>query len=188
MAVPDKLFSIPTILQRGVDIYPELSRRWTALVRYLQQYAADHTHSGGPDGGLIVGGQAGHSDNRTFTNTSFLDLDALTGGSGSIAAVSFSITTAEAGRALIMLGCQFGNDTLGAIGTLGVNVTGATTQTANDALSFRYESSAANDICMASYVWPLTLGSGTTTFELQAKTSAGTQTIDNPRIVVIPFT
>ncbi len=58
MAAVDKLFSIPTIVQRGVDLYPELSRRWTDLQRYLQQYAANHGHTGGADGPVISAGSA----------------------------------------------------------------------------------------------------------------------------------
>ncbi len=181
MAVPNKLFSIATILQRGVDLYPELTRRWTNLQDYLQQYAADHTHSGGPDGALIVGNAAGVTDSRTFTNTSYLDLDALTGGSGSINAISTSVTVTVDCNALIAMGCRFHNGTGGGRGDLSLKMTGATSFTAADAQSFSHESGNAGDRTQASLVMVFTLNAGTTTIELQAKTTTGTQTIENPR-------
>ena len=84
MAVPDKLFSIPTILQRGVDIYPELTRRWTDLQRYLQQYARDHTHTGGTDGTTLIPEWISYlvkrqSDETAHADDDFFDDGTLTG-------------------------------------------------------------------------------------------------------------
>ncbi len=185
MAVPDKLFSIPTVVQRGIDLYPELSRRWTDLQRYLQTFAADHTHSGGPDGDFIGVTTNIGTESRTFTNTSYLDLDALTGGSGSIDAEAITINAGA--DYIIFVGCRFSNSDVGAICSLSHRVSGATTSASSDILAFRYESGAANDVIQASWVQIRTgLTAGSNTFELQAKVSAGTGLIDQPIIIGWP--
>ena len=185
MAVPDKLFSIATILQRGVDLYPELTRRWANLQDYLQQYAANHTHSGGPDGGFINVTASLDTAARTFTNTSFLDLDALTGGSGSINAEAVTVTTNTA--ALVIIGARISNSDLGESTIVGYRISGATTQTASAVRSLLYESGAANDAIQASWVQVATgLTAGSNTFEMQAEVTGGTGSIDQPLICVLP--
>ena len=188
MAVPAKLFSIATILKRGVDLYPELTSRWTNLQDYLQQFAADHTHSGGPDGAFITGSEAGHFDGETFTNTSFLDLDALTGGPGGLAAVATSLVSAVGHTVLVSVSASIQNATLGAATRVAARVSGATTIASSTARCLTYESSAADDGLQASYITVHAVNAGTNTFEMQAAVNSGTGQIFNPRLVVIPFT
>ena len=187
MAVVDKLFSIATVLQRGIDLYPELTRRWTNLQDYLQQFAADHTHSGGPDGAFITGGFDQQTSSRTFTNTTFRDLNGLTGGGGSIAAVRVSLKSAVDHNILVAISARISNDTAGSSTRVGFKIVTATTLTANENRSLTYESGSNNDLIRAGWVGAFAVNAGTNAVELQASVSANTGTIDDTRLTVIPF-
>ena len=187
MAVPSKLFSISTILKHGVDLYPELTRRWANLQDYLQQYAADHTHSGGPDGAFVTGGFNQQTSSRTFTNTSFLDLDALTGGSGSIDAITVSLTSAVNHNVMVAISAKIFNTTAGSSTSVGFRISGATTLAADTNRSLTYESSADNDLIRAGWVGAFAVSAGTNTIEMQARVTGNTGDIDDTRLTVIPF-
>ena len=125
-----------------------------------------------------------NSDSRTYTNTGFLDLDALTGGAGSMAAVAVTVTTGTS--AVVFINAFLANNTLGAFMTLGYKVSGATTIAASTTL--QHESGAASDLEeMAGMRIEDALNAGSNTFEIQAVTSAGTADIRRPRLVVVPL-
>lgn len=119
---------------------------------------------------------------RTFTNSTFLDLDALTGGAGSMAAVAVTVTTGTLVK--VTVGCQFANTTAAAFGSLSYRISGATTLAASHNWAFVAESAAANADIGASRVSWQTVTAGVNTFECQALTSTGTQTINNVQLIV----
>ncbi len=187
MAAVSKLFSIPTTILESAKLKPLLSFRWRELQNYLQTFAADHTHSGGPDGAFITGAFDEQGSSRTYTNTSFLDLDALTGGSGSISAVAASLTSVVDHNVLVAITAIISNSNGGATGRVGFRISGATTLAAVAGNSFSYESSNANDSIRASWIGAFNVNAGTNTFEMQANVTSGTGSIDDTRITVIPF-
>ncbi len=172
MPIVDKYFSIPTVLQRGVDLYPELTRRWRNLQDYLQQVVQFHTHTGGTDGAVLIGSDQ-DTDTRTFTNTSFLDLDALTGGSGTLTALSIPVTTKS--KAFIGFAAQMDNTNAGSFVVVSYKVSGATTSAASDTRALVFTSVGADDVGAMSWGHVRDdLTSGTNTFELQARVDANT--------------
>lgn len=125
--------------------------------------------------------------NRTFTNTSYLDLDALTGGAGSISAVRTSAVTGP--RALAIWGGVLGMDTVGQATHLSCRVSGATTIAASDVWStffWKASASAATQRCTQMHVFT-GLTPGTNDFELQAYVSANTGDIKYVDLAVIPL-
>lgn len=127
--------------------------------------------------------QVGTLNSRTFTNTSFADLDALTGGSGTIPAHAVTVQTGT--RALVGFGASTISNTGGTI-YLSYRVSGDTTIAAADTGKNLRNSDSA--LIGASYV-DLTsaLTPGTNTFELQARVSGGTGTLTAPELWVIPL-
>jgi hypothetical protein len=121
---------------------------------------------------LQTWGQAYSSSNRTFTNTSFLDLDALTGGSGTLPALAVTLETGS--QIKVTISANLSNANLGAFAVLGYRISGATTAAANDEFSLFYESSAASDQIQNSWVSTRLITPGLNTFELQARSTAGT--------------
>lgn len=129
---------------------------------------------------------ANENASRTFTNTSYLDLDALTGGSGTISAVSVSLATGTS--AVITVGALLANGTLGTSVVLSYRVSGATTLAADDDWGMVLKAAVANDSQQRSYQSHQTaLTAGTNVFELQARTTAGTATIDRIFLTVTPL-
>ena len=119
---------------------------------------------------------------RTFTNTSFLDLDALTGGAGSVSAVIATVTTST--TCIVIIGTQNISNTAGAV-LLTYRVSGATTVAGSDTNTMR---NGATTVLGASKVFYVSgLNAGSNTFEVQARASAGTGTIDGITLTVIPI-
>ena len=134
---------------------------------------------------FLAGWGTGHNaDSRTFTNTGLLDLDALTGGAGTMAAVTATVTTDTA--AVVFVNAFTANSTLGATVQIAYKVSGATTIAGQQVL--QHESGAASDLEeMTAMRIEEALNAGSNTFELQASTSAGTGDIRRPRLVVVPL-
>lgn len=125
-------------------------------------------------------------NSRTFTNTSFLDLDALTGGSGTITAVAATVTTGT--RALVTISAQLQNDTLNAVSLLSYRVSGATTVAASDDWSALARAAVANDATTVTRSRIHTgLTAGSNTFEVQARVTGGTGTILRIDLTVVPL-
>lgn len=123
-----------------------------------------------------------NTDSRTFTNTGYLDLDALTGGAGTITAVAVTVTTGT--RVLVTVAGQVTNS--GGQTFLSYRVSGATTLAASDSTALWVNATAVG--FGASFESLLeTLNAGSNTFELQAKVSASTGTLNDPRLIVKPI-
>lgn len=122
---------------------------------------------------------ANNSDDRTFTNTGFLDLDALTGGAGTMAAVAVTVTTGT--LVTVQFGCTMSNSA--GITLLGFRVSGATTIAAASAASVRVQQTTAQ-LYTVSIALPVTVTAGSNAFELQASVTAGTGRVLSPSLVV----
>lgn len=126
-------------------------------------------------------GSTGNDNDRTFTNTGFLDLDALTGGAGSMGAVATTLTTGT--RAIVCVACAAMTNS-GGITLLSCRVSGATTVAASDNNALRIASTTQAG---GTHLMMYGLTAGSNSFELQARVTAGTGRIISPRIVVIPL-
>lgn len=126
------------------------------------------------------------ANTRTFTNTSFLDLDALTGGSGTLAACAVSVVTGT--RALVHM-CAASVSSSGTGTTaLGYRISGATTVAASSTLALRTSGVAAMLVGGTRTHLVEGLTAGTNVFELQAiTTAANTGTLTAPQIIVEPL-
>lgn len=128
-------------------------------------------------------GTAGNSDTRTFTNTSFLDLDALTGGTGTVAAVAVTITTGTS--VLILITATLRNQTAAADAFLGFRVSGATTLAASAGTAMRV---GLRDTALPTSTYHTVLAgltAGSNTFELQASVVSNIGQLGSPRLTVI---
>ena len=128
-----------------------------------------------------------NSDSRTFTNTSFLDLDALTGGAGSMAAVTTTVTTGT--EALVLINRLNLPTRPAALLLMSLSKSpGRQRLLGRPLMLCQHESSAANDLDQCSYTQvEAALNAGSNTFELQASASAGTGDIRRPKLIVIPL-
>jgi hypothetical protein len=117
---------------------------------------------------------------RTFTNTGFLDLDALTGGAGSITAVAATVDTDT--LAIVHIGASISN-AAASFTVVSYRVSGATTTAAADDWAFN---SSAGNFVSGSKTSTQVLTAGSNTFEAQARVSAGTGTIADVYLVVEP--
>lgn len=135
--------------------------------------------------GFLAGSTAAsNDDSRTFTNTARLDLDALTGGAGTIGAIAVSLDTGT--EAIVIMSAFMAVNTLGATVTIGYKVSGATTIAG--AGSMQHESGAISDLDELSWMGhEKGLTPGANTFEMQASVSAGTGDLRRPRLAVIPL-
>lgn len=126
------------------------------------------------------------ANSRTFTNTSFADLDALTGGSGSLAACAVSVVTGT--RALVHI-CAASVSSSGTGTTaLGYRISGASTVAASSTLALRTSGVAAELVGATRTHLVEGLTAGTNVFELQAVTAAAnTGTLTSPQIIVEPL-
>jgi len=122
----------------------------------------------------------------TYTNTSYLDLDGLTGGTPLGAGVITTVTTGT--RALVIISGELWDDTANAEVFLSFRVSGATTVASADSSSLYHRGAgAANDRMGASSVHVVTLTAGVNTFELQARATAGTASLRRSRLQVVPL-
>lgn len=121
---------------------------------------------------------------KTFTETSYTSL-------ANFAATPFSgeveVTVTTGTLALVLHGSAMANTTAGASTLLSFSVSGATTTAASDNWAYAYDSSVASDVLTAATFYMPTLTAGSNTFTLEARVSAGTGSLQNPRIAVIPL-
>lgn len=122
----------------------------------------------------------------TFTNTGFLDLDAVTGGTPGTAVI-VTLEMPYTGLAQVVLSARLQNSAVGGITVLGYKVTGATTinSTDNDCLSFNAH--AANVGVLRSWVAFPTLNAGTNVIEMQARVSGNTGNIQRTQLGARPW-
>jgi hypothetical protein len=116
----------------------------------------------------------------SFTNSTYADLDALTGTALS-SAVSVTVITNE--RVLVLWRAEV--DSSGGVTYLSYRVSGATTASASDTRSLRNDS--ASNIGAGTFDLRDGLTPGENTFELQARVTAGTGSLQDVFLVVIPI-
>lgn len=122
------------------------------------------------------------TSNRTFTNAGFLDLDALTGGAGTLTAVIVTVTTET--TAMVWINAERIFNSAGII-ILSYRVSGATTLAAADTLRSVLTQNTL-PVPGAGMILQTGLTAGVNVFELQARVSAGTGTLFVPSLTVIP--
>ncbi len=124
---------------------------------------------------------------QTATTTSFGTLgDSAGGGWGYATEIEVTVTTGTV--ALVLFKVNLANDTAGAQTTLSYSVSSASTITATDNQSIRYESSNANDAAeVGGFDLQTALNAGSNVFTLEGKVSSGTGTMRRPEIAVIAF-
>lgn len=125
-------------------------------------------------------------NSRTFTNTGYLDLDALTGGAGSITSVAATVVTGT--RALVMMTTQLANTLANNWTGISYRVSGATTVVASDAWLTAFLSDVNGSFGTVSRTRIHTgLTAGTNTFTVQAKVGGATGDISRTDLVVVPL-
>jgi hypothetical protein len=133
--------------------------------------------------GIANGAASRNEDVNGATNTSFADLDALTGAAFT-GAVSVTVDTGTA--ALVIVSASILENSSASFSTiLGYRVSGATTQAATDNFGAR---AAGTQLRSSTFVHPnVALNAGSNTFELQARVSGADGRIIHPSITVIPL-
>ncbi len=122
----------------------------------------------------------------TGTNTSYLTLANLTGGTPFGGEVEVAATTGT--DAIVFIGASVASSTAGAITRLSYSVSGATTIGANNDFALSFESPFTGDhLQAATFHMVTTLTGGSNTFTLEGLVSAGTGTWAEPRICVVPL-
>ena len=114
---------------------------------------------------------------ETTTSTSYTDL----------ATAGPAVTVTSGTLALVIVGCDLSNATVGVRAAMGYAVSGATTIAATDVDAFIAQASAAGRRFAASRAFLVTLTGGSNTFTAKYSVSAGTGTFRNREIIVIPF-
>lgn len=115
---------------------------------------------------------------ETTASTSWTDL--------STTGPSVTLTTGTA--VLIVVSAIVSNNTAGASSYMGWAISGASTVTPSAFRALLYESSNANDVLKASYVYLQSgLTAGSNTFTAKYQVSAGTGSFERREITVIPL-
>lgn len=118
----------------------------------------------------------------TSDSTSSTALGDLSGSNGP------AVTVDTGTKAVVIVSCDLANSTTGQAARASYEVSGATSVTASDAWALRSMAQATTNNCqmsMASLQTGLTVGSNT--FTMKYRTSGGTATFANRRILVIPL-
>ena len=122
----------------------------------------------------------------TGTNSSYLTLANLTGGSAFGGEVEVTVTTGT--EALVLFAAQLRSSGAGGNILVSYSVSSATTVSPDDDHAMQYESSNAADVAQfGSFHFRTGLTAGSNVFTLQARVTAGTMTIADPRIFVLPL-
>ena len=121
----------------------------------------------------------------SLTNTSFLSLANLTGGTPFGGEVEVAVTTGTTAR--VFWGANIQNDTAGGQVIVSYSVSGATTSAATDNRSLSFESNAGGDFAQFSTFLRLAVNAGSNTFTMEARVPSHTGTINDPRLLVIPL-
>lgn len=128
--------------------------------------------------------EAKATGNRTaFTNTSFADLDALTGGAGTLTAVIATVVTED--EALVTLNAERLYSS-GSVVLVSYRISGATTVASADTdKTLIVQGTAPVSASVTRLVTGLT--PGTNVFEVQARVNSGSGNLFVPSIVVVPI-
>jgi hypothetical protein len=104
---------------------------------------------------------------------------------GTVGPTVSSLTTGS--LAFVVLSCNMFNTTGGAASYMSYDVSGATTDAANDSRALYYESSNNGDLIAMGNVIPQTLTAGSNTFQAKYRVGAGNGTFGSRRIAVLNF-
>lgn len=130
----------------------------------------------------------GNSDTLSTASlgTGYIPMSGLDSGTMSDISVTVTIGTS---RAFVGWSCWMSGSTAGKLMLVSVEISGATTFAATDLYSIAFEPAAANDRINVGTFQPYTgLNSGSTTFQLRAKSEAtNVATFAYPRLSVFPF-
>lgn len=123
--------------------------------------------------------QSAVNTSETTTSTSYTDL----------ATVGPAVSSLATGAlAIVVVTGLLQNSSAGAISSIGVDVTGASSVSATDASALRYESGNASDLAQMSHtILYGGLTPGANTFTCKYKCSTGTSTFVNRRLLIIPL-
>lgn len=160
--------------------------QWNASVRdnILETVPAKAT----TDGQHFVSTGAGAVAARKIDVTSVATADSTTSTSYvALASAGPALTASTGPGALVAIHSRLTNNTLGAFSYSSFEVSGASTQAANDFTMIGYESSNANDNIYMSGVWVVILNAGSNTFTMRYRVNANTGTFENRRLSVVPF-
>lgn len=124
-----------------------------------------------------IGNRNAVNTSETTTSTSYVDL----------ATPGPSLTMTSSSGALVCWSAAMSNSTANAEALAAIDISGATTQTAVDALAVRHISATANASLQASYVERFPQAPGSSVFAVKYRASTGTATFANRRLSVIPF-
>lgn len=132
---------------------------------------------------VVITGANHIGGTRTFTNTTYLDLDALTGGAGTLNPVAVTVVTGTTAK--ITVCAVLSNNTIGSITLLAYRISGATTFAADDQRSVRLV--APTVAYKGTHTFSMVHGgltAGTNVFELQARVTANTGEVVHPTLTV----
>jgi hypothetical protein len=141
-------------------------------------------------GGIFVGTGANSIAER-FPDIDFIQTLETTASSSyvdlSSAGPAVSVTTGV--NALVILTCNMESNTAGGISNMGCTISGATSESATESNSLRYESGSSGDAIQASFATIYTtLTAGSNTFTAKYKTNgAGTSSFSARKVSVLPF-
>lgn len=98
-----------------------------------------------------------------------------------------SVTATSGPRTFVSFGCTLSNNTVNAQSFMGVDISGAATVAAQDALCVRNTSATANAAIAASFATTLSLTAGSSTYTAKYRVSANTGTFSSRRISIMPL-
>ena len=125
------------------------------------------------------------SAQATWTNGSYLKLDALTGGTPLGGSVEVAVTTGT--QALVLWKARLETSAAGSITSMSYSVSGASTISAGDTQAIWYESSGNGDVANFGGFDLVTVTAGANTFALEAKVNGGTGSLQHAEIIVVGF-
>jgi hypothetical protein len=114
---------------------------------------------------------------ETTTSTSAADL--------ATAGPTVSVTSGT--KVVAMLNAGMSNNTVGAISSMFVDVTGATTQGVTNNLALRFTASTAAALSQASMAFGYPVTGGTSQYQAKYSASGGTSTFASRRLTIMPF-
>lgn len=121
----------------------------------------------------------------SFTNTVYLSLANVSGGTSLPGEVSVTVTTGT--NAIVFYRAYIENNTSHEETLLSFSVSTATTLGASDTRAVSHEGAAGSTTRVGSFTFLSALNAGTNLFTLQARVSAGTGEIRHAELFVIPL-
>jgi hypothetical protein len=117
------------------------------------------------------------SASESTTSTSYTDLN--TPGP--------AVTVTTGTRAIVLITADIRAGTAGQFGRMSVTISGATSDAAIDSRCLKFGSPGAGDSHQSTFAWMPVLTAGSNTFTAKYRSSSGTSTYADRRLVVLPF-